>query len=326
MRDGQAHPAFGDSERKNLTKYVGKRLLQLIPILLGLTFLVFTLLYIAPGDPAQRKLTAQGIAVSEQVLEQTREEMGLNRPFLVRYGDWLLGVLRGDFGVSYKDGMPVLPKLMRCMGNTLVLAVSSLLLALVVSVPLGVLTAARQNRFLDHLVRLLTFVGNAMPNFLLSVLLMYVLCIKIDLFPVIARGTVQGLALPTLALAIPMASRFVRQIRAEVLEELGKPYVAGALARGVAMRTVLLRDVLRNTLSSVLTIVGLSIGTLMGGSVVVETIFRWPGVGKLVMDAITARDFPVIQGFVLLMAIIYVGINLLTDISYHALDPRVELE
>ncbi|MBS1402617.1 MAG: ABC transporter permease [Oscillospiraceae bacterium] len=309
-----------------MTNYVGKRLLQLIPIILGLTFLVFTLLYIAPGDPAQRKLTAQGVAVSEQVLEQTREEMGLNRPFLVRYGDWLLGVLRGDFGASYKDGMPVLPKLVRCMGNTLVLAVGSLLLALVVSVPLGVLTAARRGEVIDRLIRLLTFVGNAMPNFLVSVLLMYYLCIKVNLFPVIARGTVQGLFLPALALAIPMASRFIRQIRAEVLEELGKPYVAGALARGVAMRTVLVHDVLRNTLSGVLTIVGLSVGTLMGGSVVVETIFRWPGVGQLVMDAISARDFPVIQGFVLFMAVIYVVVNLLTDLSYRALDPRVELE
>lgn len=309
-----------------MTNYVGKRLLQLIPILIGLTFLVFTLLYIAPGDPAQRKLTAQGVAVSEQVLEQTREEMGLNRPFLVRYGDWLLGVLRGDFGASYKDGMPVLPKLMRCMGNTLVLAAGSLLLALVVSVPLGVLTAARSGGVIDRLVRLLTFVGNAMPNFLVSVLLMYYLCIQVNLFPVIAKGTVQGLFLPALALAIPMASRFIRQIRAEVLEELGKPYVAGALARGVAMRTVLVHDVLRNTLSGVLTIVGLSVGTLMGGSVVVETIFRWPGIGQLVMDAISARDFPVIQGFVLLMAVIYVVVNLLTDLSYRALDPRVELE
>ena len=309
-----------------MTNYVGKRLLQLIPILIGLTFLVFTLLYIAPGDPAQRKLTAQGVAVSEQVLEQTREEMGLNRPFLVRYGDWLLGVLRGDFGASYKDGMPVLPKLMRCMGNTLVLAAGSLLLALVVSVPLGVLTAARRGGVIDRLVRLLTFVGNAMPNFLVSVLLMYYLCIQVNLFPVIAKGTVQGLFLPALALAIPMASRFIRQIRAEVLEELGKPYVAGALARGVSMRTVLVQDVLRNTLSGVLTIVGLSVGTLMGGSVVVETIFRWPGVGQLVMDAISARDFPVIQGFVLLMAVIYVVVNLLTDLSYRALDPRVELE
>lgn len=309
-----------------MTNYVGKRLLQLIPILIGLTFLVFTLLYIAPGDPAQRKLTAQGVAVSEQVLEQTREEMGLNRPFLVRYGDWLLGVLRGDFGASYKDGMPVLPKLMRCMGKTLVLAAGSLLLALVVSVPLGVLTAARRGGVIDRLVRLLTFVGNAMPNFLVSVLLMYYLCIQVNLFPVIAKGTVQGLFLPALALAIPMASRFIRQIRAEVLEELGKPYVAGALARGIAMRTVLVHDVLRNALSGVLTIVGLSVGTLMGGSVVVETIFRWPGVGQLVMDAISARDFPVIQGFVLLMAVIYVVVNLLTDLSYRALDPRVELE
>ena len=195
-----------------------------------------------------------------------------------------------------------------------------------VSVPLGVLTAARSGGVIDRLVRLLTFVGNAMPNFLVSVLLMYYLCIQVNLFPVIAKGTVQGLFLPALALTIPMASRFIRQIRAEVLEELGKPYVAGALTRGVALRTVLVHDVLRNTLSGVLTIVGLSVGTLMGGSVVVETIFRWPGVGQLVMDAISARDFPVIQGFVLLMAVIYVVVNLLTDLSYRALDPRVELE
>lgn len=310
----------------NLGNYIGKRLLQLIPILLALSFLVFLLMYISPGDPAVKKLTAQGIAVSQEVLEAEREKMGLNQPFFVRYGNWLAGVLQGDFGLSYADDMPVLPKLIKGMRYTLILATSSLALALAVSIPLGIITAVRSNSLLDHVVRMLTFAGNAMPNFLISVLLMYFFCIRVNLFPVIAKGTVQGLLLPTLALSIPMCSRFIRQIRAEVLEQLGKDYVTGLRTRGVREHYILFHNVLHNSLSAILTIVGLSVGTLMGGSVVIETIFRWPGIGKLVMDSITARDYSVIQGFVLIMAVIYVVINLLTDISYRALDPRIELE
>ncbi|MEA4965035.1 MAG: nickel ABC transporter permease [Oscillospiraceae bacterium] len=302
---------------------IGKRLLQLIPVLLGLTLLVYGLMYLSPGDPATKKLQAQGVAVSEETLEAAREEMGLNRPFFVQYGDWLLGVLHGDLGTSYRDGLSVSAKLWKGMKNTLVLTLASLLLSVIVSVPLGVMTAIRQNKAGDYIIRFLSFVGNAMPNFLISVLLMYFLCIKIKAFPVIAKGTLQGLFLPTLALSIPMMSRFVRQIRAEVLEELGKPYVAGTRARGVKERYVLYQNVLHNTLSSIITIVGLSVGTLLGGSVVIETIFMWPGIGKLAMDSITARDYPVIQGFVIWMAVIFVGINLLTDLAYCKLDPRV---
>jgi peptide/nickel transport system permease protein len=157
----------------NLGNYIGKRLLQLIPILLALSFLVFLLMYISPGDPAVKKLTAQGIAVSQEVLEAEREKMGLNQPFFVRYGNWLAGVLQGDFGLSYADDMPVLPKLIKGMRYTLILATSSLALALAVSIPLGIITAVRSNSLLDHVVRMLTFAGNAMPNFLISVLLMY---------------------------------------------------------------------------------------------------------------------------------------------------------
>ncbi|MDO4407276.1 MAG: ABC transporter permease, partial [Eubacteriales bacterium] len=172
----------------------------------------------------------------------------------------------------------------------------------------------------------LSFVGNSLPNFLLSILLMYFLCIKVDLFPVIATGSFQGLFLPALALGIPMASRFVRQIRAEVLEEIGRDYVTGLTARGVKSSWVLFRNVLRNAMSSIMTIIALAVGTLMGGSVVVESIFNWPGVGKLAMDSISARDYPVIQGFVLIMAVVYVLVNLLSDLCHHWLDPRVELE
>lgn len=306
-------------------KYIGKRLLQMIPLLLGITFLVFLLLYIAPGDPAAKRLTSQGMAVTQEAIDHMREQMGLNRPFLVQYGDWLWNALHLNLGDSYRDGLPVVQKLGNCIGNTVVLAVSSLLLSVLVAVPLGILSAVRQDSVLDHVVRMLTFVGNSMPNFLISILLMFFLCIKLNLFPVIASGSVQGLAMPTIALSIPMMSRFIRQIRAEVLEEMGKDYVTGMAARGVKNNWILFRNVLHNTLPALITIVGLSIGTLMGGSVVIESIFSWPGLGKLVMDSITARDYPTIQGFVLLIAVIYVVINLLTDISYHLIDRRVEL-
>ena len=308
-------------------KYIGKRLLSLVPILIGITFLTFLLLYIAPGDPAQKRLSSNsGVAVTQEQIDNMREEMGLNRPFLVQYGSWLGHALTGDLGTSYKDSMPVSGKLGPAFKRTLILAGVSLLISLLVSIPTGILSAVYRGSFWDHLFRWLSFVGNSLPNFLLSILLMYFLCIKVDLFPVIATGSIQGLFLPALALAIPMASRFVRQIRAEVLEEIGRDYVTGLTARGVRSSWVLFRNVLRNSMSSIMTIVALAVGTLMGGSVVVESIFNWPGIGKLAMDSISARDYPVIQGFVLIMAVVYVLVNLFTDLFHHWLDPRVELE
>ncbi|MCC8137151.1 MAG: ABC transporter permease [Clostridiales bacterium] len=305
-----------------MAKYIGKRFLQLIPVLFGLTFLTFLLLYLSPGDPAEKKLKAQGIAVSDEVVEQVREEMGLDRPFLVQYADWLANALQGDLGTSYKDERPVTEKLAEGMGNTLILSLAGLFFSLLLSVPLALYTAVRKNSFSDYLIRFLTFTGNAVPGFLLSVLLIYFFCIRLNLFPVIAKGTVQGLFLPTLALSIPMISRFIRQFRAEFLEQLSEEYVTGARVRGVRAHFILFGNVLHNSMMPILTIIGLSVGTLMGGSVVVETIFMWPGLGKLVMDSITARDYPVIQGFVILMAVLYVGINLLIDISYRVFDPR----
>lgn len=298
----------------------------MILILFGVTFLVFGLMYISPGDPAQKKLTAGGIAVSEDVLEETREEMGLNRPFLVQYGDWLGKALRGDLGTSFKDGIPVGEKLLKGIKYTAILSVSSFLLAVLVSIPLGIYSAVRQNRFGDYLIRFLSFIGNSLPNFLISVLLMYFFCIKFKIFPIIAEQSLKGLFLPALTLAVPMMSQFIRQIRAEVLEQLHQPYVSGARTRGVKERFILFGNVLHNSMIPIVTVLGLSVGSLMAGSVVVETIFMWPGLGKLAMDSITARDYPVVQGFVILMAVIYVLVNLITDLSYHRLDPRVNEE
>ncbi|MCR5249200.1 MAG: ABC transporter permease [Lachnospiraceae bacterium] len=304
-------------------KYIGKRLLHLLWIMLAVSFLTFLLMYLTPGDAAMKKLYAQGVAVSDEVLENTRENMGLNRSFAVQYGDWLLHALRFDLGSSFKDGFPVSEKLLKGMKNTAILTLSALALALAVSLPLAFFTAVKKNSLPDYIVRFFSFVGNSMPNFLISVLLMYYLCVKARLLPVVAENSLRGLLLPCLALSIPLCCRFIRQFRAEILEQLGKPYVSGAVLRGVKKRYVL-ASVLHNASISILTIVGLSVGTLLGGSVVIETIFRWPGLGKLAMDAISSRDYPVIQGFVLLSSTIYVLINLLTDISYRLIDPRLD--
>lgn len=309
-----------------MKRTIGKRLAHLAVVILGVSFLTFLLMYIAPGDPAQKKLTAQGVVVSQEVLEATRQEMGLDRPFLAQYGNWLWSALRGDLGVSYKDGLPVSGKLAEAMGRTFVLALTSLALALLISLPLAVWTAVRKDGIADHAVRFFSFIGNSLPNFLLSVLLMYFFCIRLKLLPVIASGSVKGLLLPCLTLTIPLYSRFTRQFRAELLEQLGQDYVLGARTRGVKSRYILIRDVLRNASSAIVTLVALSVGTLLGGSVVIETIFSWPGLGKLAMDAITARDYPVIQGFVLFTAAVYVVVNLLTDLYCSWVDPRVREE
>lgn len=307
-----------------MKKYVVSRLLQLIPVLFGVTFLTFALLYLAPGDPAQKRLSAQGIAVTREVVEQTRTDMGLDRPFIVQYGNWLSGLLRGDLGASYKDGTPVAGKLSKAVNYTFVLTVSAFFMALVISLPFGIFCGVRKDGFLDHTVRLFCFAGNAIPGFLLAALFMYFFCIRMKLFPVIAKSSVQGLFLPALTLALPLASRLIRQIRASVLNQMEMEYVDGAKARGVLRTYILVFNVLRNAMISILTVLGMSAGALMGGSVVIESIFMWPGVGKLVMDSITARDYPVVQGFVLMMAVVYVIINLIVDISYHLLDPRLE--
>jgi peptide/nickel transport system permease protein len=306
-----------------MKKQIAKRIAELIIILIILSFLTFLLMYLAPGDPAEKRLSSQGVAVTKEVLKAEQERMGLLRPFMVRYGEWLGGVLHGDWGISFKDDMPVAPKLISGLKNTSILALSSLLISLIVSIPLGIASAVKKNSILDHIVRLLSFIGNALPNFLISVLLMYFLCIQLNLFPVVASGSVQGLCLPALSLAIPMAGRFTRQIRTETMEQLEQEYVTGLRTRGVREKDILIHNVFHNASGHIFTIVALQIGTLMGGSVVIETIFRWPGIGKLVMDSINARDYPTIMGFVLIMGTIYVVINFISDVLYHVLDPRV---
>ena len=305
-----------------MARYIGRRMIHLVGIMIAVSFLTFLLMYLAPGDAATKKLNAQGVAVSEEIIEKTRESMGLNRPFLVQYGDWALRALQGDLGDSYKDDFPVADKLVKGLHYTSILAFTSLALAFLVALPLAILTALHKDSLLDDITRLFSFAGNSLPNFLISILLMYFLCVRAKLLPTVASESFKGLVMPCLALSIPMCGRFIRQFRAELLEQLGQPYVSGAMLRGVKQRYIL-KNVVHNAAIPILTIVGLSIGTLMGGSVVIETIFRWPGLGKLAMDAITNRDYPVIQGFVLFTSTVYVVINLLIDICYSWVDPRL---
>ncbi len=307
-----------------MIKKVLNKVFSLIFILIILSFLVFALLYIAPGDPAEKRLTSQGVAVTKEVLDAERERLGLFKPFLVRYGEWLMSIVKGDFGVSFKDDMPVAPKLSAGLKNTSILALTSLLFSLVCAFPLAIISAVKKDGVFDNIVKIFSFIGNSLPNFLISVLLMYFLCIKLDLFPVIASGNIQGLFMPVLSLAIPMTGRFVRQMRAEYLNEMKEDYCIGMRGRGVKGIYIVF-NVMRNCLGHIFTKKKPNIGTLMGGSVVIETIFRWPGIGKLVMDSITARDYPVIMGFVIIMGTIYVVINQLADLLCHYLDPRTQL-
>ena len=306
-----------------MTRYVRRRLLTLIPVLLGVTFMTYALMYLSPSDPVEMLLQAQGVAVSPEVVAKMRHEAGLDRPFLVQYFSWLWNILRGDMGVSLVDGRSVAALLKAALPKTLLLTFSSIAVTVLLAVPLGMLCAVRQDRFTDWLLRILSFCGNALPSFLVSLLLLYYVSYKLGWLPVLASDSFKGLILPTLALAIPMTGKYIRQIRAAVLEQLGESYVDGAVSRGVSESTVLFKDVLRNSMLTIVTLLSLSVGSLLGGTAAVERIFVWRGMGFMVMDAILARDYPVIQAFVVWMAVIYVVINLLTDLSYYLLDPRM---
>lgn len=309
-----------------MRRYVLQRLLQLVPILLVITFLSFGMMRLAGSDAVLQRMENTGMVVSQEVVEAARAELGLDKPFLTQYVIWLGNLLQGDMGKSYISGQDVFTTFIDKLPATLLLAAVSILLTVVVSVPLGVLAAVRQNRLTDYLIRGAGFLGNSMPNFFVGLLLMYFFAIKLGWFPVISRGLgLQSVALPALTLAIAMSAKYLRQVRANVLDELSKEYVMGARARGVRFSVTLTKSVLRACLVTILTLLTLSIGSLLGGTAIVESIFMWDGVGKLAVDAINMRDYPMIQAYVMWMAIIYVCVNLITDLSYRLLDPRIRL-
>jgi len=304
-------------------KYIVHRLLHLIPILLGITLLTFGLMRLTNDDAVDIFYDKNG-AVSDEVKAAKRAELGLDRPFLVQYGSWLGGIVTGDMGRSYISGKPVFESFSSKLPATAELMLVSLLMTLVFAVPLGILAAVAKGSFADRVIRFLSFVGNSMPNFFVALLLIYFLAVKLHLLPVMGSSSDwRSVLMPAMTLAVSMGAKYTRQIRAVVLEELGKDYVAGARSRGVPELLILTKSVLKSSLVTIITLLALSVGSLLGGAAVVETIFMWDGVGKMAVDAILARDYPLIQSYVVWMAFIYVSVNLLADILYHILDPRV---
>ena len=309
-----------------MIKYIFKRLLQLIPVLIGITFLSFAMMRLAGGDAVTYMYENAGSAVSQEVIDKARAEYGLDQPFLVQYGKWFAGMITEDMGVSYVSQKDVYDTFVEKLPATLLLTVSSVLLTMIISIPLGILSAVKHNKWSDYLIRFFSFIGNSMPNFFAALVLMYFFSIQLGWLPVITTdNTALILVLPTLTLAISMASKYTRQGRAAVLEELNKDYVMGARARGVRGSVIVRKNVMKSSMLTIITLLALSIGNLMGGTTIVETIFMWDGVGKMAVDAITMRDYPIVQAYVAWMAVIYVVVNLITDILYHYMDPRVRL-
>lgn len=310
-----------------MKRKIGYRLAHIFLVLLGVSFLSFLLMYVSPGDPVRAMYAVSGSIPSEEVLEQTREELGLNDPFIIQYGNWISNCLRGDFGTSYSKGEAVATLLMERVMPTIQLALLSLVIMVLVAVPIGVYSALRQNSILDYLLRGTTFISISMPNFWVGLLLLYVVAMKLGWLPVVSNQmNFQRLILPAVTLAIAMAGKYARQVRAAILEELRQDYVAGARARGLSERCVLWCHVLPNAVLPLITMLGLSLGSLLGGTAVVEVIFSYPALGSLAISAITSRDYPLIQGYVLWIALIFMAVNLVVDLSYNRLDPRLRKE
>ena len=307
-------------------KQLASRLLQMLIVLIGISFLTFLLTYLSPGDPVRNMYTSAGIMPTEELIQQTRDEMGFNDPFLMQYSRWIINCLKGDFGKSYSLNKPVVKLLSARLWPTLKLTLMSMLLMLIVAVPLGVLSAVYRNKPIDYIVRAITFFGVSIPNFWVGLLLILYFCVRLRLLPVVSSGgTFKDLLLPAVTLAIAMSAKYTRQVRTAVLEELSSDYVVGARARGVKDSKILWGNVFPNSLLPLITMLGLSVGSLLGGTSVVEVIFSYPGLGNLAVNAITSADYFLVQGYVLWVSVIYMVINLLVDLSYNYVDPRMRL-
>lgn len=311
-------------ERRYRAAAVLRRTAQFLAVLLAVSFLTFALMHAAGSDAVLQRMERTGTVLLPETVAAERAALGLDRPFLAQYGSWLAGVLTGDLGRSYVSGRAVGPLFLSRLPATLLLTAAALLLTAAVSVPLGVYTAVRQGRRADRLIRGLSFLGNSVPGFLIGLLLLYLFAVRYPVFSVLpAKGSLSGVVLPAATLAAAMSAKYVRQVRTAVLEELGKDYVTGARARGVPMGTILRRSVLRAALPSLLTLGALSLGSLMGGAVVVESLFRWDGVGRMAAEAVFMRDYPVIEAYVLWTAFFYGAANLAADGLCRLADPRM---
>jgi len=309
-----------------LIKYAIKRLSYLFLVMLGVSVLTFGISQLAPGDPAEILIRERGLEPSLEAIEAVREELGLNDPLPVQYGRWLLQVVQGDFGRSYRTERPVLNEITSRFPATLQLTLAGLAVMVFISLPVGVLAAIYKNSFIDHISRVFALIGASIPSFWLGLILIYYFAVQLSLLPVMGRGTPAHLILPALTLGTGMSATYARLLRASMLEVLGQDYIQAVRSRGLKESMIITRHALKNALLPVITAFGMSLGHLLGGTVIIETIFAWPGVGRFVVESIFNRDYPVIQGYVLFMALIFVTVNLTVDLSYRFFDPRIRLE
>ncbi len=301
--------------------YILKRLFHSIFVLVGISIVVFIILHLT-GDPAALLMPPE--ATPEQVA-QFRKEMGFTDPLIVQYGRFFKGVLKGDFGLSFRHSQPALSLVMERMPATIQLTFAAMVIAMLIAIPVGIISAIRRNSLLDHLGMTGALLGQSTPVFWLGIMLILVFSVTLQWFPSSGRGEIQHLILPAVTLGMYTMARTARMMRSSMLEVLGQEYMKTAQAKGLTPRTVILKHALKNASIPVVTIVGMELGTLLGGAVITETIFAWPGVGRLAVQAIYNRDYPVVQAAVFVLAAIFVLVNLIVDLLYTYLDPRVKL-
>ncbi len=306
-------------------KQIWGRIGQIILVLLGISFVTFALVMLSPGDPVRQMIAGnEDIVVSQVEIDALRHELGLDKPFIFQYLDWLGRAVQGNFGFSYMVKKPVVEELMQSLPATVILALASTAFMLVVSLPLGIYSAVKRNSVFDYIVRGLTFFGVSVPNFWMGLMLLWIFGLQLGWLPIVGgRVSLETLILPAATLGIVMAAKYTRQVRTTVLEELNQDYVVGARARGMSESYILWKEVLPNAMLPLITLLGLSFGNLLGGAAVVEIVFSWPGLGYLAVQSIIYRDFQLVQGIVLWIALMYMVINLVVDISYNRLDPRL---
>lgn len=306
-----------------MLSYAIRRLLLTVPVLLGVATLVFLLLHLVPGDPAVSML---GEGASVEDVEALREKLGLDRPLAVQYGAFLGGLARGSLGTSFRWNTPVMREIATRLPATLRLAAAAMLVATIVAIPLGIVAAMFKGRAPDQLAMTGAVVGLSLPAFWLGPMLALVFSVELGWFPVSGSGSLAHLVLPATTLGLALSALLARMTRTTLLDEIKELYVLAARARGLSRWAAVVLHAFRNSLIPVVTVIGLQFGAVLTGSIITETIFAWPGVGRLLVTAINSRDYPVVQGCILWIAVIYVGVNLITDLVYGLLDPRIRYE
>jgi ABC-type dipeptide/oligopeptide/nickel transport system permease component len=304
-------------------RFLARRLLLTVPVLLGVATLVFSLVHLVPGDPVQVML---GDSASPADVAEMRGRLGLDRPLPVQYAAFLAGVATGDLGTSLRTNQPVVTAILERMPATAELAAAAMVVAVLIALPLGVLAAVRVGTSVDHAATTLALLGISVPNFWLGPFLAIVFSVSLGWLPVSGRGTIAHLVLPAITLGAPLAAVLTRMTRASVIEELRELYVLAARARGVSRLRSVWAHAFRNSLIPIVTVLGLQVGAVLTGAVITETIFAWPGVGRLLVQSIGFRDYPLVQGCILLIAVTYVSVNLAVDVVYGFLDPRIRYE